>query len=166
MSNLKPSLKTLLRDLKAEVTDGIENMSAPLITPTGVLEPAIEAVGSGEYRVVNLQCANKLGKTTLVVNILKNIFWECDKEYFDYPVFHEWPFVNDDGLPIKRARIICTPQNASDSGPIREEIKKWWPKGRYTAQKGGKNYYMNYETDTGWFLDVMTFEQAGVPDKE
>jgi hypothetical protein len=162
MSNItkvKPNLQSITAEIMRQVEDGIQKMAMPKFEPTGALEPVIPAVGNGEFRIVNLQCANKLGKTTIVANIFKNIFWEPDEEYFNFPAFKEWPFVNDDGKPIKRARIICTPANAAEGGPIDSEIKKWWPEGRYTRQKATKSYFSKYETDTGWFFDVMTFDQ-------
>ena len=140
MANKKPSMNDLVAQLTEGIEVGVEKMSAPKIIPTGALEPVIQAVGEAEHRIVNAQCANKLGKTTIVINIFKNIFWENDDEYFDYPAFKDWPFVNDDGQPIKRARIICTPTNAAEGGPIDTEIRKWWPQGRYERIKATKSY--------------------------
>lgn len=161
MANNKPKvdLKSIADRISAQIEEGVSKMSAPKMIPTGALEPAIKAFGTGQYRIVNLQCANKLGKTTVVVNIFKNIFWDYDEEYFDYPVFRKWPFINDDKKPIKRARIMCTAANAAEDGPIATEIKKWWPEGRYTRIKAGKSYYSKYETDTGWHFDIMTYDQ-------
>jgi len=152
--------KEAIFNLQKQIQQGVEGAYTTPFVPTGILEPALIAVGEAKHRIVNIQCANKLGKTALVANILKNIFWENDEEYFNYPAYREWPFINDNDKPIKRARILCTPQNAADSGPIREEILKWWPKNRYTAHKAGKMYYCNYETDTGWFIDLLTYEQS------
>lgn len=159
MGNNKPTLKTLTGDLFTSIEDGVKKMISPLMDPTGALEPVIEAVGNALFRIVNLQCANKLGKTTIVANIFKNIFWDNDERFFNFPAFKEWPFINDDGLPIKRARIICTAANAAEDGPIATEIKKWWPEGRYERSKSGKNYYSKYVTDTGWHIDIMTYDQ-------
>lgn len=145
--------------IQEKVKQEIESHHVKQFIPTGALEPAIIAVGNSEHTIVNLQCANKLGKTATAAAIFCNIFWDHDFSYFDYPTFQEWPFKDDDGNPIKRARIIGTPNNVAEGGPIEVEIDKWWPAGRYTRKKRGKTYNNYYETDTNWILDVMTFEQ-------
>lgn len=160
MGNRGVSLRSITDQILNNITEGVDKMESPSMIPTGALEPVIVAVGEAKHRIINLQCANKLGKTTMVANVFKNIFWENDPEYFDYPAFREWPFVNDGGEIIKSARIICTPTNAAIGGPIDSEIQKWWPKGRYERVKATKSYYSKYETDTGWDFDIMTYEQA------
>jgi len=161
MSNHKPvaTINSIADAISKGVAEGIQKMKVPEFIPTGALEPMIKAVGMFIWDIVNAQCANKLGKTTMVVNILRNIFWEPDLEYFDYPAFHDWPYKNVDGEIIKHGRIICTAENAKEDGPIDTEIKKWWPEGRYTRIKDGKGYYSKYKTDTGWSFDILTFEQ-------
>lgn len=134
-TKIAADLRAIASAISTQVAETVKKMEIPPFIPTGALEDAIKAVGSGEYRIVNVQCANKLGKTALIANIFKNIFWEYDPVYFDYPAYREWPFreSGENGEPgaiIKRARIICTPENAKEGGPIETEIKKWWPEGR------------------------------------
>jgi hypothetical protein len=146
----------------ANVSIGYKDYEVPDFIPTGALEPVIPACGDRQAItwIVNLQCNNKGGKTAMgAAGILRNIIWDNDKEYFDYPNFNNWPFLDDDGKPIKRGRIVGTPQNVSDTGPIQTEIKKWWPKSRYNMQKNMKKYYSIITTDSGWLFDVMTFRQ-------
>jgi hypothetical protein len=162
ITNTKPSVKSsgdALSILAQSVIDKLNITDRTNFIPTGLGEQMIEAVGCGEYDIVNFQTANKCGKTTHAVLALANIFWDNDPEYFDYPLYNQWKYKKPDGQVIKRARIIGTPQNVNDIGTIREEIVRWFPKGRYTESKGGKPYYSRYETDTGWFMDVMTYEQ-------
>ncbi len=121
--------------------------------PSGINEDLIRAFGSGEYQIIVVLDANKCGKTSTAANILKNIIWPNDKEWFSQPLFEKWPFP-------KQGRLIGTVKNTADDGPIRTEILKWWPRGKYTASKGAKHYFSLYECDTGWKFDVMTYEQA------
>lgn len=165
--------KSFCDEIAKKVSAGVESLIIPEFIPTGCLEPVIIEIGKrarkGKTLIINLQYANKVGKTTIAVNILRNILWEYDKQYFDYPAYRQWPFTQDKydkdgklveiGPQIKSFRIIGTADNTSDNGPIKDEIAKWWPKGRYKALKGGKNYTRLYETDTGWDGDVMTYEQ-------
>lgn len=39
------------------------------------------------------------------------------------------------------------------------ELKHWFPVGRFTTSKEGKTYDKHWETDTGWEIDIMTYEQ-------
>lgn len=164
----------IVKQIIAGVESDVYAMAMPAFVPSGVQDyDMIKIVGEnakkGRTVIINIQCNNKQGKTAAAAVICRNIFWENDKDYFDYPIFKEWFYTNDEydkngiliktGPPIKRFRIIGTAENTSDSGPIKTEIRQWWPSGRYTTQKGGKTYSRHYETDTGWYGDVMTFEQ-------
>ena len=169
------SLKAVeyLRQIQLEVNDGVKESEVTDFVPTGALEPAIIEIGKfnnpGKTLIINLQCANKLGKTAIASVIARNILWENDPEYFDYPVYNKWPFTDNKydidgnlisvGEEIKRFRIVGTAQNTDNSGPIKTEISKWWPRSRYSSMKGGKGYDRLYETDSGWHGDVLTFNQ-------
>ena len=131
----------------------------PRYIPTGIIEPAIIAVGEGKCRIINMQPCNKAGKTTAGAAIMANIMWDNDKEYFDYPLYNEWPFKDNSGNTIKSGRIIATKENVAENGPIATEIKKWWPHGRYETIKHGHTFTKEYTTDTGWTIDVMSHEQ-------
>jgi len=124
--------------------------------PTGVQEDYIVPFGCGKYDILCLLDNNKAGKTATGANIFKNVFWDCDKEWFAWwagkSLFVEWPYP-------KSGRIIGTVKNTSDSGPIRKEIVKWWPKSRYWSEKANKAYESQYWTDTGFDFDVMTYQQ-------
>ncbi len=138
-----------------------ESFSSAKIIPTGIQEDIIQAVaGAGRHqpnpRVVEVITANKVGKTTMLIGgVLKNIFWENDQEYFDYPVFNAWPYPKD-------GRIVGTAKNVQEGGPIHQEIKKWWPRARYRSYYRGKHYPSYYEIDGKdglYTFDVMSFDQ-------
>lgn len=120
--------------------------------PNGKQEEVIRAVGDGGNFIVLFSAANGVGKTALVMNILAHIIWGPQNEWFDYPLFKDWPYP-------KRIRIGTESGNVGEGGVIDTEIKKWWPEGRYDAKKAGKLYFSQYSTDTGWVIDKMTYEQ-------
>lgn len=119
--------------------------------PNGPQAKFVDLMGPGRIMVGILSAANGIGKTTLVANILGNLFFGPQSKYFDYPLFHHWPFP-------KRARYITDPKLVEEIGPFHTEIEKWWPAGRYTASKQGHTFYSQYKAN-GWVTDVMTYEQ-------
>lgn len=150
-----------LTDFSKALDEQMALQNTDMFEPTGTQEDIITTIGNGLYNIVVIVSCNKYsGKTTTAANILKNMFWESDKEWFNYPVFNKWPYLDAMGNEIKNGRITGTVKNTSDNGPIRTEILKWWPKSRYTALKASKAYHSIYETDTGWGFDVLTYEQT------
>ena len=111
----------------------------------------IKLIGTTKEMVSVFSAANGVGKTALAVNILGNAIWEKQNKYFDYSLFNNWPYP-------KRARYITDPKLVEEIGPFHSEILKYWPKGKYMATKGGKNYYSQY-TANDWVIDVMTYDQ-------
>lgn len=60
----------------------------------------------------------------------------------------------------KRARLVSTPKELEEVGAIQTTLKELMPKGRFEAAKKGKQYPSEFKTDTGWVLDLMSYEQA------
>ena len=154
--------KSFFEGLRTNVVNNVKDMSKPFFEPTGALEPIIKIIGETKFvtTIINNQGNNKGGKTALGAAILSNTIWDYEPTYFGYPNFMEWPFLDNSGNPIKRIRIVGSSKNVSDTGPIRTEILKWWPRGRYTEYRDSKAYYSKYISDTGWLVDVMTFNQS------
>lgn len=148
----KLSNKDALKMLQKQIEDGLRQQERPDFIPSGIQEDIIIPFGCGDYKIVVALDCNKAGKTATAVQCLANVFWDNDKDYFNYNVFNEWPYP-------KKGRITGTVKNTADDGPIREEIKKWWAPGRYEEAKGGKNYYSSYKTDTGFSFDILTYKQ-------
>ena len=135
--------------------------------PNGRQSEFIGLVGEGKHFIYILSAGNGIGKTALAINILGNIFWpginfgcaekgSLDKRpagsWFQGTLFDSWPYP-------KRARIVTEAKNNDETGAIDQEIKHWWPKGRYRGIKGGKQYVSLYEIDNGWVMDKMSYEQ-------
>jgi phage terminase large subunit-like protein len=138
--------------LKNVLSYRFQNEKCRFFTPNGKQEEFIKAVGNGDHFIVVFSAANGVGKTAAAINILANLCWGPQNEFFNYPLFRNFPYP-------KRIRIGTESKNLEEIGAIDQEIKTWWPKGRYEAQKGGKLYLSQYKTDTGWVLDKMSYEQ-------
>lgn len=120
--------------------------------PNGRQEQIIRLMGQGGHFLYLFIAANGTGKTALMMNVLANILWGPQNPWFDHPLFRNWPYE-------KHLRIVTEASDLGETGTIDKEIKNWWPKGRYTAEKQGKNYFCLYKTDTGFLIDKMSFQQ-------
>jgi hypothetical protein len=125
--------------------------------PTGLQEEIIITVGCGKYQIILAIDANRVGKTTAIVNIAKQIIWPDQNEYFNFwegeNVFKKWPF------GTKRFRITGTPTNLADNGAIQQAIEQWWPSDKYTREKAGKHFYSVFKCGE-WEGDALTYEQS------
>ena len=119
-------------------------------TPNGKCAQFIAMVGRGETFISLMSAGNAVGKTTVAVNILGNLCFHTQNEWFEYPLYEHFPYP-------KLARIVSDPATIKEK--IVPEIEKWFPMGKYTASKEGKPYYSKFVTNTGWTLDIMTYEQ-------
>lgn len=121
-------------------------------TPNAKIESFIKKVGAGGSFINLLIAANGVGKTAVLAEIMANIIWGPQNEYFDLPLFRNWPYE-------KHLRVVTEANDMGSTGTIDKEINFWWPKGRWTAEKQGKNYNSLYRSDTGFMVDKMSFEQ-------
>lgn len=108
------------------------------------------ADGRAKHFVHLLSAANGIGKTCFMVNFLANLMWPSGNKYFDVPLLKNWPY-------LKKIRIV-TSHTAVEQELI-PEMENWFPIGRYERTKGDRHYYAHWKTDTGWELDIMTFDQ-------
>ena len=126
--------------------------------PNGKAAEFIEMVGSDKTFVNLMIGANSTSKTATGVNIIANICYGVQNEYFDHPLFQKWPY-------IKKGRIISDPTTIKEK--IIPELEKWFPQNEskhlpqanYATAKEGKNYTAKFRTNTGWTIDIMSNEQ-------
>ena len=118
--------------------------------PSGVGEDFINAVASGDYFILFISAANGVGKTALCTNILANIMFPTENHYFRDPFFQNFPF-------LKRGRVIT--DSALVEKNVVNELKFWFPQGKYTAKKAGKHYESQFYTSGGYSFDIMTYQQ-------
>lgn len=147
----KLSKSEAIDELKKALEWKKEHSRFELFTPTGKQEEFVRLVGTSPDMVFVFSAANRIGKTTLLVNLLANLIWGPQSSYFDYPIFHNW-------LGPKRIRFVTDPELVKEIGPFHTEIRKWWPDGQYEYSKDGKQYYSQYKAN-GWLIDVMTYDQ-------
>jgi phage terminase large subunit-like protein len=143
-----------MRDVIAELR---QRAAAPKYIPTGLQEDIIYTVGCGRYQIIVAIDANRIGKTTTIINIARQIIWPDDNEYFRWwpgdNIFTKWPYAS------KRFRLGGTPTNLADNGALQQAIDTWWPPGKFTRDKAGKHHYSVYKCGD-WSGDALTYEQA------
>jgi hypothetical protein len=155
----RPAPQTLVADtFRTVLADWRKRVRLGNYVPTGLQEDIIYAVGCGRYQIVVAIDANRVGKTTAIVNIAKNIIWpDLGDEYFRFwegdNVFVNWPYAT------KAFRLTGTPTNLADNGALQESIERWWPPGKYERQKGNKHFYSVF-TAGDWTGDALTYEQS------
>ena len=139
-----------LKELQQVLIDRKRTQRYRYFIPNGKGEEFINTVGSLEYFVTLYNAANGVGKTCTAVNVLAHLFWPTKENgFFDAPMFKSWNFP-------KRGRIVTEPTSVDT---IINELKYWFPQGKYSAEKKGKHYEKKWTTDTGWEFDIMTYDQ-------
>lgn len=68
------------------------------------------------------------------------------------PMLQDWKYP-------KQARIYSTPAELAENGSLQNAIARLFPKGHYTASKGRYDYPSLFITDTGWVLDLFSYER-------
>lgn len=131
-----------------------ENLAKTYI-PNAKMEEFINLVGSNEVFVNLLIAANGVGKSASGVNIITNICFGVQNDWFKgLPLFEKFPY-------LKRGRIISDPTTIKEK--IIPELKKWFPSNRfkeqYITEKQGKFWESRWMTDTGFIFDIMSNEQ-------
>lgn len=134
------------------------NNPAKQYIPNGKQEEFIRMVGADKNFVSLFCAANGVGKSGCGSNIVTNICFGVQNEYFNHPIFQKFPY-------IKRGRIISDPTTIK--AKIIPELEKWFPRSEATKMpdahfemgKEGKNYVCKIKTNTGWEIDLMSTEQ-------
>jgi phage terminase large subunit-like protein len=129
----------------------VQNNGLKWFNPNGAQEEFINAVGQGDVFIGIFSAANGVGKTALLANLLGACVFDTDNPWFDKPFFKDFPYVH-------RGRIASSSKNIEEIGAIQTEIKRWFPKGKYSARRKGKQFDSEYMIDD-WVIDIMSFEQ-------
>lgn len=170
---MAPSLTTLREKLEkmdieelreiAEITDELEERdkreAAKYYVPNGKALDFIKLVGSDERFVNMFIGANGTAKTSTGANIVANIIFGVQSEWFKgLPLFEQFPY-------IKKGRIISDPTTIKEK--IVPELIKWLPRNTfkhfpeqlYETTKEGKYYASKFTFNNGWVIDIMSNEQ-------
>jgi phage terminase large subunit-like protein len=78
------------------------------------------------------------------------MFWPAGNPFFTGEIFEKFPY-------LKKGRVVSGHTNIQEN--LIPEMKFWFPKGKYTTAKKGKQYEAHWETDSGFEFDVMTYDQ-------
>lgn len=146
----------------AEATDALEKIdkfeAAKAYIPNGKATEFIKMVGEGKNFLNLFVAANGVGKTATGANIITNIVYGPQNDFFKYPTYQNFPH-------LKKGRIVSDPTTLKEK--IIPELKKWLPgsdseqlpEANYQTAKEGKNYEAKFITKTGWEIDLMSNEQ-------
>ncbi len=122
--------------------------------PNEKCEEFIRLVGSNSCFTNLFIAANGVGKTATLINIITNICFGPQNDWFKLPLFEKFPY-------LKRGRIISDPTTIKEK--IIPELKKWFPSNRYKekyyTEKQGKFWESKWTTDTGFTFDILSNEQ-------
>ncbi len=149
--------------LKTEYAHRKEYEPLRFFKPNLSQERFINAVADPESKTILFPAGVWCGKTAAAMATLAACIWPDQAEHpvFNKPLFKAW---DSFGYP-RQARIVSTPKELENIGSIQREIVRWWPKGKYTIDKKGKQFYSEFRSNTGWIIDLMSYEQ-GVPEFE
>src|SRR3990167_11363088 len=86
--------------------------------PNGKCEEFIRLVGSNKCFVNLFSAANGVGKTATGVNIITNLCFGVQNDFFKLPLFENYKY-------LKKGRIISDPTTIKEK--IVPELKKWFP---------------------------------------
>ncbi len=143
-----------LLEIQTELETRKKENSAKDYIPNGRCEEFINLVGSNNCFVNLFIAANGVGKSATGVNIITNICFGPQNDYFKKPLFDKFPY-------LKRGRIISDPTTIKEK--IIPELKKWFPSNRYKihyeTEKQGKFWESKWTTETGFSFDIMSNEQ-------
>ncbi len=165
IDTLKEKLEQLsVEDLRemAEAAQELEERdsreAAQHYVPIGKAEEFINLVGSDEKFVNMFIGANGTGKTSVGANIVANIVFGPQNEWFKKPLYQHFPY-------IKKGRVISDPTTIKEK--IIPELIKWLPRNTYKnfpeklyeTSKEGKYYASKFIFNNGWVIDIMSNEQ-------
>lgn len=96
---------------------------------------------------------NGWGKSEVLAAILAAAMWPAlAPKSLAIPLLQGWAWP-------KQARIYSTPAELAENGSIQTAIARLFPRGRYSVHKGGYSYPSVFQTDTGWTLDLFSYER-------
>ena len=126
-----------------------ERNPLPFFVPNMVQEKFIKMIGSApvtKKKIFIFSAANAVGKSSVACVLLGNLIWGRQTDWFNYPLFTE-----PNSFPKK---IWYLSEHDAFQNKLIGEMKKWFPKKRYTFIKAGRKFDSHMESDTGWILEA------------
>lgn len=123
--------------------------------PNGAQEKYIKAAAHSiedgcKIPVILVTAANGVGKTEATINILTNIVYGVQNGWFDYELYHNFPFP-------KVCWIISNRYNIDKN--ILPMIRRFFPPGRYKEDKQGKPFVSSIHVENGWEIVFFSSDQ-------
>ena len=140
--------------LVSRVRELREDEAIRFFRPNSAQQKYIEAVGDPLGFIVIFSAGNGVGKTAASVAIIAALIWPelAPRDVFASWVYENWRHPRD-------FRIISTPQELTEGGSIQREIKRWFPKGQYSANKNGKPYLSQYAAND-FTVNLMSYDMS------
>lgn len=121
--------------------------------PNGGQLRFLEEISRPEAFIVMNGSGNGAGKSYGLIATFAAFMWpQLAAPCFSAPIFQDWQYP-------KRARLCSTPKELEEIGSLQTAIQELFPKGRYEASKKGKSFPSQFKSDTGWVLDLFSYEQ-------
>lgn len=96
---------------------------------------------------------NGWGKSEILAAICTAAMWPgLAPKALALPILQNWKYP-------KRARIYSKPAELEEIGSLQTAITRLFPKGRYEPKKGRYSYPSVFKSDTGWVLDLFSYER-------
>jgi phage terminase large subunit-like protein len=138
-------VEVALREVLIEIEQRKKANPSAFLIPNGKQE---EFLKLPEF--VNVfSTGNGVGKTIIAVNIITNLIWGSQNEWFDNPRYKDFPRPS-------RGRIVSTHKNIKES--IIPKLYEWFPKARFITRKEKQEYEAHWITDVGSEFDIMTYD--------
>ncbi len=150
MDHEQAKLKNLARELaRRKVEERLR-----YFRPNAGQERFLAEIGRPGAFVVWQGGGNGSGKSHSVVGIVAALCWPdlAPPDVFSAPIFRNWPHP-------KRIRICSTPKELDTSGSLQTTIKELFPRKRYEARRKGKTFPSEFLTDSGWIVDLFSYDQ-------
>jgi len=136
----------------AQIKWSRENEGLRWFVPHGGQEQFIASIDQDTLLSIS-GAGNGWGKSEVLAALLAAVMWpSLASEGLRVPLFQNWTYP-------KRARVYSTPAELAEIGSLQTAIAKLFPKGRYQISKGLYNYPSVFTTDTGWVLDMFSYER-------
>jgi hypothetical protein len=119
------------------------------------INTVVRSIEDTKIPIILCTYANGVGKTTATINILLNIIYGPQNGWFDFPIFHNFPFPKLAWYCSTAPALIETVQ------PMFEEFinPEMRPHMDYETNKEGKQYISKMTFQNGWIIAFKTFDQ-------
>ena len=135
----------------AKLKWSLENEAIRYFQPHGGQMEFISQIEGGFITISG--AGNGWGKSEILAAIFAAAMWpDLAPQALAIPSFQNWAYP-------KRARIYSKPAELEEIGSLQTAIARLFPKGRYEVTKGRYSYPSVFKTDTGWVMDLFSYER-------